>query len=75
MFILVYSRSMTMAHGVLSTLKSLASFRDRWFSSTEAKQVHVIATADIPNIHPSEDQKEHEDNKNEIHVFLQNIGR
>jgi hypothetical protein len=24
---------------------------------------------------PSEEQKEHEDNKNEIHIFLQNISR
>jgi hypothetical protein len=43
----------------------------------EAKQVQVIviATAYIPNSRPSEDQKEHEDNKNEVHIFLQNIWR
>jgi hypothetical protein len=36
-------------------------------------QAAFIATAYIPNSRPSEEQKEHEDNENEIHIFLQNV--
>jgi hypothetical protein len=54
-----------------------ASFRHRWLGSTEAsKYKSLLSPPPIsPIAAPSEEQKEHEDNKNEIHIFLQNILR
>jgi hypothetical protein len=54
-----------------------ASFRDRWLDSTEAsKYKSLLSPPPIPQIAaPSEEEKEHEDNKNEIHIFLQKIWR
>jgi hypothetical protein len=81
MFILLYSRSMMIARGVLAhpyvsaAIKLIASFRHRWLGSTEArKHKSLLSPPPIsPIAAPSEKQKEHEDNKNEIHSFLQNI--
>jgi hypothetical protein len=77
MFILLYSRSMMIARGVLARLKFIASFRHRWLGSTEASKYKSLLSP--PPISPipasSEEQKEHEDDENEIHIFLQNIWR
>ena len=81
MFILLYSRSMMIARGVPRTpyvsaaIKLIASFRHKWLGSTEAsKHKSLLSPPPIsPIAAPSEEQKEHEDNKNEIHSFLQNI--
>ena len=75
MFILLYSRSMMIARGVLARFKLIASFRHRWLGSTEAcKYKPFLSPPPIsPIAAPSEEQKEHEDNENEIHIFLQNV--
>ena len=75
MFILLYSRSMMIARGVLARFKLIAAFRHRWLGSTEAsKYKSLLSPPPIsPIAAPSEEQKEHEDNKNEIHSFLQDI--
>jgi hypothetical protein len=77
MFIPLYSRSMMIARGVLARLKFIASFRHRWLGSTEAsKYKSFLSPPPIsPIAAPSEEQKDHEDNENEIHSFLQNIWR
>jgi hypothetical protein len=58
-------------------LKFIASFRHRWLGSTEAsKYKSLLSPPPIsPIAAPSEEQKEHEDNENEIHIFLQHIWR
>ena len=58
-----------------AAIKLIASFRHRWLGSTEAsKHKSLLSPPPIsPIAAPSENQKEHEDNKNEIHSFLQNI--
>jgi hypothetical protein len=77
MFILLYSRSMMIACGVLARRKFIASFLHRWLGSTEAsKYKSLLSPPPIsPIAAPSEEQKEHEDNENEIHIFLQHIWR
>src|SRR6202011_482287 len=62
---------------VSAAIKLIASFRHRWLGSTEAsKHKSLLSPPPIsPIAAPSEQQKEHEDNKNEIHSFLQNISR
>jgi len=62
---------------VSAAIKLIASFRHRWLGSTEAsKHKSLLSPPPIsPIAAPSEEQKEHEDNKNEIHIFLQNISR
>jgi hypothetical protein len=59
MFILLYSHSMVMARGVLARDLSAA------YSLLSPTPISPIAA-------PSEEQKEYEDNKNEVHIFLQN---
>ena len=59
MFILLYSHSMMVARGVLARDLSTA------YSLLPPTPISPIAA-------PSEEQKEHEDNKNEVHIFLQN---
>jgi hypothetical protein len=76
MFILLYSRSMMIARGVLARLMyPPASVRHRWLGATEAcKYKPLLSPPPIsPIAAPSEEQKEHEDNENEIHIFLQNV--
>lgn len=58
MFILLYSHSMMMARGVHARDLSAA------YSLLSPTPISPIAA-------PSEEQKEHEDNKNEVHIFLQ----
>ena len=60
---------------VSAAIKLIASFCHRWLGSTEArKHKSLLSPPPIsPIAAPSEEQKEHEDNKNEIHLFLQNI--
>ena len=60
---------------VSAAIKLIASFRHRWLGSTEAsKHKSLLSPPPIsPITAPSEEQKEHEDNKNDIHSFLQNI--
>ena len=50
---------------------------NRWLGSTEAsKYKSFLSPPPIsPIAPPSEEQKEHEDNENEIHIFLQNVWR
>ena len=62
---------------VSAAIKLLASFRHRWLGSTEAsKYKSFLSPPPIsPIAAPSEEQKDHEDNKNEIHSFLQNFWR
>ena len=75
MFILFYARSMTIARGVLRSpyvsdaINLIASFRHRRLGSTEARKYKSILSPPpiSPIAAPSEDQKEHEDDKNEIH--------
>jgi hypothetical protein len=57
--------------------KLVASFRHQWLGSTETKQYKSLLSPSpiSPITSASEEQKEHENNKNEIHIFLQNIGR
>ena len=52
-----------------------ASLRHRWLGSTEASPyTSLLSPPPIsPIAAPSEEQKEHEDNENEVHIFLQNI--
>jgi hypothetical protein len=52
-----------------------ASFRHRWLGSTEASQYKSLLSPPLisPITAPSEEQKEHEDNQNKIHIFLQNV--
>jgi hypothetical protein len=59
MFILLYSHSMMMARGVHARGLPAA------YSLLSPTPISPIAA-------PSEEQKEHEDNKNEVHIFLQN---
>ena len=74
MFILLYSRSLMMACGVLARLVYPAI---NSVNSTEASTCKSLSSP--PPISPiaasSEEQKDHEDNKNEIHIFLQNTWR
>ena len=60
---------------VSAAINLIASFRHRWLGSTEAsKHKSLLSPPPIsPITAPSEEQKEHEDNKNDIHSFLQNI--
>jgi hypothetical protein len=60
---------------VSAAIKLKASFPHRWFGSTEARKYKSLLSPPpiSPIAAPSEEQKEHEDNKNEIHLFLQNI--
>ena len=62
MFILLCSHFMMMARVCLH-----AMYPSRW-SVLSPPPISPIAA-------PSEEQKEHEDNKNEVHIFLQNIWR
>ena len=79
MFILLYSRSMMIARGVLAhqvptAIRLIASFRHRRLGSTDAKYKSLLTPPPVsPIAAPSEEQKQHEDKKNEVHVFLQNI--
>ena len=76
MFILLYSRSMMIARGVLARLMyPPASVRHRWLGATEACKYKPLSSPPpiSPIAAPSEEQKEHEDNENEIHIFLQNV--
>src|SRR5580692_5147351 len=59
---LLYSRSMMI---------------DRWLGATEASKYKPFLSPPpiSPIAAPSEEQKEHEDNENEIHIFLQNVWR
>src|ERR1700730_13475162 len=77
MFILPYSRSMMIARGRARRFKLIASFRHRWLGATEARKYKSLLSPPpiSPIAAPSEEQKEHQDNKNEIHIFLQNIWR
>ena len=59
MFILLYSHSMMMAGGVLTRDLSTA------YSLLPPTPISPIAA-------PSEEQKEHENDENEVHIFLQN---
>jgi hypothetical protein len=59
MFILLYSHSMMMARGVPARGLPAA---DSLLSPTPISPIAA----------PSEEQKENEDNKNEVHIFLQN---
>ena len=56
-------------------IKLIASFRDKWLGAAEAcKYKPFLSPPPIsPIAAPSEEQKEHEDNENEIHIFLQNV--
>ena len=60
---------------VSAAIKLIASFRHRWLGATEASKYKPFLSP--PPISPiaasSEEQKEHEDNENEIHIFLQNV--
>ena len=59
MFILLYSHSMMLARGVLARDLSAA------YSLLSPTPISPIPA-------PSEEQKDHEDNKNEVHIFLPN---
>jgi hypothetical protein len=50
---------------------------DRWLGATEASKYKPFLSPPpiSPIAAPSEEQKEHEDNENEIHIFLQNVWR
>ena len=60
---------------VSAAVKLIASFRHRWLGATEAGKYKPFLSP--PSISPitssSEEQKEHENNENEIHIFLQNV--
>jgi hypothetical protein len=51
------------------------SFRHRWLGAAEAaKYKPFLSPPPIsPIAAPSEEQKEHENNETEIHIFLQNV--
>ncbi len=51
------------------------SFRHRWLGSMEARKYKSLLSPPpiSPISAPSEEQKEHDDNQNEIHIFLQNV--
>jgi hypothetical protein len=57
--------------------RTTSSFRHRRLGSTDASKYKSLLSP--PPISPiatsSEEQKDHEDNENEIHIFLQNIWR
>ena len=59
---------------VSASITLIASF-SRWLGSTEASKYESLLSPPpiSPIAAPSEEQKDHEDNKNEIHIFLQNI--
>ena len=60
---------------VSAAIRLIASFRYRRLGST-SKYKSILSPAPIsPIAAPSEEQKEHEDNENEIHIFLQNVWR
>jgi hypothetical protein len=80
MFILLHSRSMRIARRAYSSyvsvaIKLIASFRHRWLGAAEASKYKPFLSP--PPISPiaaaSEEQNEHEDNENEIHIILQNV--
>jgi hypothetical protein len=50
MFILLYSRSMMIARGVLARFKLIAAFRHRWLGSTEARK--YMSLLSLPPISP-----------------------
>src|ERR1700731_4822782 len=56
-------------------IKLIASFRHRWLGATEASKYKPFLSPPpiSPVAAPSEEQNEHEDNENEIHIFLQNF--
>ena len=62
---------------VYVAIKLIASFRHRWLGATEASKYKPFLSPPpiSPIAAPSEEQKEHEDNENEIeiHIFLQNV--
>jgi hypothetical protein len=62
---------------VSAAIKLLASFRHRWLGATKAsKYKSFLSPPPIsPIAAPSEEEKDHEDNKNEIHSFLQSFCR
>jgi hypothetical protein len=62
---------------VSAAIKLIASFRHRRLRSTEDSMYKSLLSPPpiSPIAAPSEEQKEHKDNKNEIHIFLQNILR
>ncbi len=69
MFILLYSRSMMIAR------KLIVSFRHRWLGVAEASKYKPFSSPPpiSPIAAPSEEQNEHEDNENQIHIFLHNL--
>src|SRR4029077_18219300 len=58
-----------------AAIKLIASFRYRRLGSTDASKYESLLSPPpiSPIAAPSEEQKDHEENKNEIHIFLQNI--
>ena len=60
---------------VYVAIKLIAPFRHRWLGATEASKYKPFLSPPpiSPIAAPSEEQKEHEDNENEIHIFLQNV--
>ena len=54
-------------------IKLIASFRHRWLGAAEASKYKPFLSPPpiSPIAAPSEEQKEHEDNQNEVHIFLQ----
>jgi hypothetical protein len=54
---------------VSAAIKLIGSFRQRWLGATEASKYKPILSPPpiSPIAAPSEEQKEHEDNENDIH--------
>ena len=58
-----------------SARRAHSSFRHRWLGATEASKYKPLLSPPpiSPIAAPSEEQNEHDDNENEIHIFLQNV--
>ena len=73
MFILLCSRSMLVAHCVLEGAMYQPLFVADRFDRGRGGNVLLSPPPISPIATPTEEQEEHENNKNEVHSFLQNI--